>query len=223
MNTNAAVNLNLSGATGQFTVRWFDPRAGGALQTGSVAQVTGGGTVSLGTAPLTSTNDWVVLVRLVDVTPPGVIINTPANGANVFANLPVQVSATVTDNVAVASVEFWVDGDFQPPVLTGEPYDFTMNGLSLGAHTVTVVGEDTSANRGTNTVEITIVAPAAPPLTLINTSGSSQLQWTAPGFLMQQAGIVTGPWTTLVPQPASPFVLTPTNPESYFRLYWRSP
>jgi hypothetical protein len=46
-----------------YTVRWFDPRNGGALQTGSVLTITGPGPAGLGTPPSSSTEDWVALVR----------------------------------------------------------------------------------------------------------------------------------------------------------------
>jgi len=55
-------SLNLGGASGSFSVRWFDPRNGGALQTGSVASVTGGGVRSLGSPPGSPSLDWAVLV-----------------------------------------------------------------------------------------------------------------------------------------------------------------
>jgi len=53
--------LNLAGLTGQFTVQWFNPRSGGTPV--SRPAVTGGGTVSLGSPPDTTTQDWIVLVR----------------------------------------------------------------------------------------------------------------------------------------------------------------
>jgi len=53
--------LNLAGTTGTFTVKWFDPRNGGALVAGPV--VSGGGTVSLGAPPNTTTQDWIALVQ----------------------------------------------------------------------------------------------------------------------------------------------------------------
>lgn len=56
-------SLNLTGASGTFDVRWFDPRNGGALRTGTVAAVTGGATVGLGLPPVETARDWVVLVR----------------------------------------------------------------------------------------------------------------------------------------------------------------
>jgi len=55
-------SLNLAGASGAFSVRWFDPRNGGALQTGSVASVTGGGVRSLGSPPSNPSLDWAILV-----------------------------------------------------------------------------------------------------------------------------------------------------------------
>jgi hypothetical protein len=48
---------------GSYTVRWYDPRAGGELQQGSVTQVTGPGMKSLGAAPRDHTQDWAVIVR----------------------------------------------------------------------------------------------------------------------------------------------------------------
>lgn len=55
--------LDLSAATGRFEVKWYNPRKGGPLQSGSVRMVQGGGARSLGTAPSEATSDWAVLVR----------------------------------------------------------------------------------------------------------------------------------------------------------------
>ena len=46
-----SADLDLSGATGRFTVEWLDPRKGGPLQNGSVRDVAGGSPVSLGAPP----------------------------------------------------------------------------------------------------------------------------------------------------------------------------
>lgn len=56
-------NLNLAGTSGTYDVRWFDPRNGGALQIGSVSQVSGGGMQNLGTAPNNTNQDWAILVE----------------------------------------------------------------------------------------------------------------------------------------------------------------
>ncbi len=55
--------LDLSEASGSFSVQWFDPRNGGDLQSGSVESVEGGGSRNLGAAPSEAGEDWVVLVR----------------------------------------------------------------------------------------------------------------------------------------------------------------
>lgn len=55
--------LDLKNANGSFSVKWYDPRKGGALQNGSVQKLSGKGAQSLGTAPNNPDKDWVVLVR----------------------------------------------------------------------------------------------------------------------------------------------------------------
>lgn len=63
LRNGGTTDLNLGAASGDFTVRWYDPRNGGALQVGSVASVSGGGMVPLGVAPSAPSSDWVVYVR----------------------------------------------------------------------------------------------------------------------------------------------------------------
>ncbi len=59
----SGLTLDLTGATGTFEVKWFDPRNGGNLQDGTVASVDGGGVVQLGSAPNSVNEDWAVVVR----------------------------------------------------------------------------------------------------------------------------------------------------------------
>ena len=54
--------LDLTGTSGAFRVQWFDPRNGGPMQTGAVSTVSGGGVVSLGSAPNSVNQDWAALV-----------------------------------------------------------------------------------------------------------------------------------------------------------------
>lgn len=58
--------LDLGAAGGSFAVRWFDPRTGGALRTGSRDSVPGPGVVSLGLPPAPTGADWVALVAAVE-------------------------------------------------------------------------------------------------------------------------------------------------------------
>lgn len=64
-----AVQLPAGGETtlqvgkGAYTVQWFNPRTGAALQSGSVKTVQGPGAKSLGPPPSDPRKDWVVLVK----------------------------------------------------------------------------------------------------------------------------------------------------------------
>ena len=61
--TGGIATLDLARASGAFSVRWFDPRSGGALQSGSVTSVRGGAQVSLGAPPASVNEDWLAVVR----------------------------------------------------------------------------------------------------------------------------------------------------------------
>jgi hypothetical protein len=43
--------------------RWFNPRQGGTLQTGSVKSINGGGSRSVGLAPQDAEADWLAVLR----------------------------------------------------------------------------------------------------------------------------------------------------------------
>ena len=58
--------VDLREAAGEFTLHWYDPLSGGALQTGSVTTVSGGGEVDLGLPPgQNNEQDWVALLKVV--------------------------------------------------------------------------------------------------------------------------------------------------------------
>jgi hypothetical protein len=59
--SGGSVRLNL--AEGDYSVRWYNPRAGGELQEGSVTSVQGPGAKPLGNPPAEHRKDWVVLVK----------------------------------------------------------------------------------------------------------------------------------------------------------------
>ncbi len=56
-------DLDLSAVAGRFSVKWFNPRAGGALQNGSTPSVNGGGKAALGNPPADAREDWLVIIR----------------------------------------------------------------------------------------------------------------------------------------------------------------
>ena len=54
-------NLNIQG--GSYTVVWYNPRTGGALQNGTITTIAGPGKKSIGKPPSEPSKDWVVLVK----------------------------------------------------------------------------------------------------------------------------------------------------------------
>ncbi|HNQ87799.1 MAG TPA: DUF5060 domain-containing protein [Verrucomicrobiota bacterium] len=61
--TGGSVELDLTGVSGSFSVQWFNPRAGGGLDEGSVTSVKAGNRVPLGDPPAAAGEDWLVMVR----------------------------------------------------------------------------------------------------------------------------------------------------------------
>ncbi len=61
LSAGGTANLNLE--AGDYTVQWYNPRAGGTLQEGIVKTLRGPGPKSLGRAPSEPQKDWAVLVR----------------------------------------------------------------------------------------------------------------------------------------------------------------
>jgi hypothetical protein len=111
-----------------------------------------------------------------DTTAPALSITAPSNNANVSGN--VAISATASDNVAVAFVEFFVDGVWQG-VDTTSPYSHTWDSRTVGNgwHTITVVAEDTSGNRTSKQVSVDVansVPDTTPPTVAITSPSNGQ-------------------------------------------------
>lgn len=99
-----------------------------------------------------------------DTAPPNVSMTAPASGATVGGT--VTVSANASDNVAVASVQFKLDGANLGGAVTSAPYTTSWNAAtaSAGSHTLTAVAVDNSGNAATSVpVTVTVNAAAAPP------------------------------------------------------------
>ena len=90
-----------------------------------------------------------VTVTQPDTTPPTVGLNSPVAGAQLSGNATLQ--ATASDNVAVAKVDFFVDGSTLIGTASTSPYQVSFNTATVadGAHTVTAKATDTSGNTTT--------------------------------------------------------------------------
>src|SRR4029453_16600990 len=96
--------------------------------------------------------------------PPAVSITTPANGVTVSNTI--TISASASDNVAVASVQFQIDGaNFGAPD-TAAPYSvsWTTTTATDASHTITAVASDAAGNSRTSmAVTVNIANDITPP------------------------------------------------------------
>ncbi|MFK7740127.1 MAG: DUF5060 domain-containing protein [Planctomycetota bacterium] len=116
-NAASAVTLDLSSAAaGSYEVWWYDPRQGGALQSGSVAAVAGGANAaSLGAAPGSPSSDWVMLVR-----PAGFAAATVNSyGASCGAGVPAEESVLAADGLPTLGNMDWGLRAFSPAAASG--------------------------------------------------------------------------------------------------------
>jgi hypothetical protein len=97
----------------------------------------------------------------VDSSLPVVSITAPASGATVSGTT--TFSATATDNVGVAGVEFKRDGVLIAPEDTASPYLVSWNTTTAtaGTHTLTAVAWDAAGNSATATRTVTVSNPLA--------------------------------------------------------------
>ncbi|GAB1857219.1 hypothetical protein MHTCC0001_20550 [Flavobacteriaceae bacterium MHTCC 0001] len=131
-------NLNLNGQTGDFEVKWFDPRNGGNLTNGNT--LTGGGDRALGNPPNTTGNDWVVLVTntnggtIVDVT--GISVSPTSTSIEVGTSA--TITATVSPNNATNKSVNWSTSDSNIATVSNG----VVTGISTGTATITATSVD---------------------------------------------------------------------------------
>jgi chitodextrinase len=130
-----------------------------------------------------------VSTAIANVTPPTVSMTAPTSGATVSGM--VTVSASASDNVGVAGVQFKLDGANLGAELTTAPYTIPWaTTLTLnGTRTLTAVARDAAGNTATSTaVSVTVsnaVPDTTPPSVPTNLSASAvssaqmNLSWTA--------------------------------------------
>jgi len=137
----------------------------------STASAAAGTTVTLNdTAPTADRWNFVGLEVLAsgsppppDTTPPSVSIINPVSGQTLSGSA--TVAANANDNVAVASVQFLLDGQPLGAPVTASPYSIAWDTTKAtnGTHTLGASATDTSKNVGTAAlVSVTVTNPAPP-------------------------------------------------------------
>jgi len=103
-----------------------------------------------------------ILTVNADTTPPTVSITSPISGSTVGGTI--SITATASDDIAVASVQLQVDGANSGAADTTSPYNFSLDTTMLtnANHTLTAVATDTSGNQATSAgVSITVANQVA--------------------------------------------------------------
>jgi hypothetical protein len=100
-----------------------------------------------------------------DTTPPTVSITNPTAGETVSGTTPLAASAS--DNVAVAAVQFFLDGKAIGSPVTAPPYAISWDTTTAasGTHMLSAQATDTSGNVGSSSAVTVTVQNPAPPMT----------------------------------------------------------
>ena len=99
-----------------------------------------------------------------DTTRPTVAITAPANNASLSGS-STTVSATASDNIGVAGVQFKLDGANLGAEDTAAPYSAILNPslLSNGTHSLAAVARDAAGNRATSAVVTVLIGSVTQP------------------------------------------------------------
>ena len=163
-------NLGGEDTTSPYSISWNTTSAGNGSHTlTAIARDAAGNTATASSITVNVQNQ-----APGDITPPTVALTAPANGATVSGS--VAVSATASDNVGVAGVQFRVDGVTVGAEDTSSPYSITWNTATAGngSHTVTAIARDAAGNVTTSASRTVTVSNAAPVAGLVAAYGFNE-------------------------------------------------
>lgn len=112
-----------------------------------------------------ASNYWVdVVTASSDTTSPSVSVTAPAAGSTISGTT--TITATASDNVAVSSVQFKVDGTNVGTADTTSPYSASWDTIAVtnGSHILTAVATDSSGNTATSSNVTVTVDNQEPPV-----------------------------------------------------------
>ncbi|PYM93328.1 MAG: hypothetical protein DME04_12340, partial [Candidatus Rokuibacteriota bacterium] len=215
--TTGSSSLTVQGTAsdnvGVTQVTWTNSRGGSGTATGTTSWTASGIPLQSGANVLTVTardaagNAGTAAVTVTyDNTPPSVSITAPGTGATVSGT--VNVTATASDNVGVAGVQFLLDGVALGAEQTTAPFSFswTTGSAANGAHTLSARARDavgntavaanvavTVSNTAPDTTKPTIAITSPGPSGSAYTTGSSSL--TVQGTAADNVGVTQVTWT----------------------------
>jgi hypothetical protein len=139
-------NLGAEDTSSPYGLTWDSTTVSDGNHTLSAVARDAAGNVATSTVDVNVSNPHVN-----DVSPPTVNITSPT-GANTVSGV-VNVTADAADDVAVANVQFKLDGSNLGAAVAGSPYVVSWNTTTAaaGGHTLTAVATDTSGKQTTST------------------------------------------------------------------------
>jgi YD repeat-containing protein len=152
-------NLGAADTSAPYAVAWDTTASTNALHSlVAVARDAAGNTTTTSTTTVTVKN----ATSTTDTAPPAIQLTSPASGATVAGQ--VTIAANASDNVAVAGVQFKLDGVNLGSEDTAAPYAATWDTTKTtnASHTITAVARDAAGN--TTTTAATIVNVNNPAL-----------------------------------------------------------
>jgi hypothetical protein len=122
------------------------------------------------------TTSPVVSVQVLETVPPTVTITSPANGASVQGS--VLVTASASDNVGVARVDFFLDSTTSLGSDTSAPWQATWNSSTAtqGTHSISARAYDVNGNSSTlASVNVTVLDTTPPSVAIVVPAQGSTL------------------------------------------------
>jgi len=121
------------------------------------------------------TSSFSVILTLLsgDTVPPSVSIQSPTAGQTLSGT--VTLSALASDNVAVAWVQFKVDGVNVGPQIAAAPYNYSLNTTSLtnATHTIVALASDPTGNTATSAAESVTVNNAPKQISFVQVAANA--------------------------------------------------
>jgi len=162
-------NLGAEDTASPYTIAWNTIGVANGVHSLTAVARDGAGNTTTATPVSVTVNN--------DIAPPTVAMTAPANGSTATGTA-VTVSATASDNVAVAGVQFLLDGAALGAEVTTAPYTIAWNSTaaSNGSHTLAARARDAAGNQTTSaavTVTVSNVASTPPVIDAVKSVNRS--------------------------------------------------
>ena len=148
------VNLGAERTVAPYEVSWNSSTASNAAHVLAAVARDAAGNQRTASVSVTVAND---------TTPPTVTVLSPVTGAVVMG--PIALVVTAADDVAMAGVQYALDGVNLGAENTAAPYELSWNSATVanGAHTLTATARDAAGNQHTDTIDVTVANDTTAP------------------------------------------------------------